>query len=257
MMAKQITIRELTESELIEWYYKSSETKKYVDFYVEELKKYHQPMLEINCGTGEILKSLVASGIACDGLDCAAEQIKICGEELTRNNLESTLYNFDYNNYSLPNKYNTIFIPQSTLCMISDLGAVKQFLKNVYETLENGGSLLFDLYIPWKDITDYHSNKWSSGNAIENPETGEIFVYSYSCDIDLAKQIRTTNSKYELYKDGKLVSVHFDTSQSRWFTDNEMHMLLEEIGFSSVSSTKIFQDSDLDYSTLFVASKLN
>lgn len=257
MMAKEITIRELTENELIEWYYKSAETKKYVEFYVSELKKYQQPMLEINCGTGEILKRLVEEGIVCHGLDCAADQVKICGDELTRMNLESTLYSFDYNNFSLPNKYNTIFIPQSTLCMISDLDAVKQFLKNIYESLENGGTLLFDLFIPWKDITDYHSNKWSSGNAIENQETGEIFVYSYSCDIDLAKQIRTTNSKYELYKDGKLISVHFDTAQSRWFTDNEMQIILEDIGFSSVSYSKIFQESELDYSTLFVATKLN
>ena len=134
-MAKEITIRELTENELIEWYYKSAETKKYVEFYVSELKKYQQPMLEINCGTGEILKSLVAEGIVCHGLDCAADQVKICGDELTRQNLESTLYSFDYNHFSLPNKYNTIFIPQSTLCMISDLDAVKQFLINIKAVL--------------------------------------------------------------------------------------------------------------------------
>lgn len=257
MMAKEITIRELSENELIDWYYKSAETKKFVDFYVSELKKYQQPMLEINCGTGEILKNLLANGIECHGLDCAAEQVKICSEDLSQQNLNSTLYSFDYENFTLPQQYNTIFIPQSSFCLIHDLDTAKQFLKNIYNALQNGGTLIFDLYIPWKDITDYHTNKWTSGNSIENPETGEIFVYSYHCDLDLPNQIKTTHSKYELYKDGKLISVHFDVSQSRWYTDNEMKTILEDIGFNSITKTKILQDSDLDYSTLFVASKLN
>ena len=255
-MAKEITIKELTEAELIDWFYKASGTKQYVDFYVSELRKQQQPMLEINCGTGEILRRLNAEGVSCDGMDCAAEQIKICGDEISRLEYDSTLYCVDYNNFTLPKLYKTIFIPQSMLCMITDVEMATKFLTNVYNLLENGGTLLFDIYIPWKDITDYHSNKWSSGDAIENPETGEIFVYSYCCDLDLSQQIKTTNSKYELYKDGKLVSVHFDSSQSRWYNDNEMKIILENIGFSSVSFSKILKTSDLDYSTLFTATKL-
>ncbi|MCQ2973998.1 MAG: class I SAM-dependent methyltransferase [Bacteroidales bacterium] len=255
-MIKSLAINQLTEEQLVNWYAKIEANKKFVDFYTSELKKFQGPMLEINCGTGEILSKLLSAGISCDGLESSSEQIKICNNHLSEMNLTTNLYNLDFTDFNLPNKYNTIFIPQATFCMISDIEKAKHFLANVFSLLENGGSLIFDVFIPWKDIAEYDSRQWKIGNTLFDLETSEDFVHSYNYSFDLSEQIRIVHSKYELYKNGELVAQYFDVSKSRWYGNNELTMILESIGFNTIEKRKIFENNGNDYSTLFIASKL-
>jgi hypothetical protein len=123
-------------------------------------------------------------------------------------------------------------------------------------SLENGGTLILDIFVPWKSLLSNLDNCWKIGKTFYDIETGEDFVYSYFDSFDLSKQIRTTHSKYELYLNGELQSVRLDVVRNHWYGDNEFKLMLEKAGFDSVEYKQIFRKSDRDYSTLFIASKL-
>lgn len=227
-----------------------------VEFYVNLLQNYQAPMLEVNCGTGLILSKLQELGIACDGVEASAEQLRVCSERLNSIGKNAHLYNTDFADFEFPNKYRAIFVPNGTFCMIADYDKAFHCLEMLESSLENGGTLIMDIFVPWKSLTNRNNNSWKIGKSLFDPKTGEDFVFSYYDSFDLSKQIRTTHSKYELFVNGELNSVRLDVVRNHWYGDNEFALMLEKAGFDNVSYQRIFEKSEDEYSTLFIASKL-
>lgn len=250
-------IETISEEQLAGWYSKIQDnTAIYVDFYTDLLKNYKAPMLEINCGAGEILSRLQERGIYCDGLEASAQQLDVCNRKLVEAGKQAQLYNTELEGFTFPKKYNTIFIPYGSFCIIDCFESALHCLESIASSLENGGVLIMDIFIPWKRICSKKERVWKIGHTKTDPQTGEEFVFSFFDDFDLAAQIRTVHSKYEIFQNGEIKSVRLDTVQTRWYSDSEFKMLLEKAGFDNVSFKKIFAKSDDDYSTLFIASKL-
>jgi len=247
----------ITEEQLAEWYSKLEIGEdSCIDFYVDILKKYKAPMLEVNCGTGKILTRLQELGVYCDGLEASKEQLSICSERLNAIGKEAQLFNADFSDVILPNKYNAIFIPHGTFCIIADIEKAKHCLDLFFSALENGGTLVLDVFVPWKAIEKHNDKCWKISRTYYDPKTGEDFVFSYFDDFDFASQVRTTHLKYEVFCNGELVSVRFDVVRNHWYGNNELKLMLEKAGFDSVTSETVFYKSSDDYSTLFTASKL-
>ena len=214
----------MTEEQLAELYSKLDlQDEEVIQYYVNLLQKYKGPMLEINCGTGNILVKLQEMGIRCDGLDASVSQLKMCSEKLISLGLEAQLFNTDFSDFNLPNKYNAIFIPKGTFCIIADYDKAFHCLQMLSSSLENGGTLILDIFVPWKSLLSNLDNCWKIGKTFYDIETGEDFVYSYFDSFDLSKQIRTTHSKYELYLNGELQSVRLDVVRYHWYGDNEFN----------------------------------
>jgi len=257
-MAPDIKLTDtISEKQLATWYSKTEKWEdRFTELYSSLLKDYKSPMLEVNCGTGKILTALHNSGIYCDGLEASAEQLDVCNQKLVEEGWQAQLFNADFSEFTFPKKYNTIFIPNGSFCIIDEVDKAMHCLENIASALENGGTLILDIFVPWQRIISRDNKVWKVGGMEYNAETGEEFIFSYFDDFDLSAQIRTIHSKYEIFTNGEITSVRFDVSKTHWYGDNEFVMMLEKAGFGNISFRKIFENSPDDYSTLFIASKL-
>ena len=248
----------LNDDNLTQWYKMSdNEAADDAKFYVSELKKYSEPMLEVGFANGFVLTELLKSGIQCDGLESSEKQLTICKQNLEASGLTSTLYNADFSDFISQKKYKTIFVPRGTFCLITDYNLAKNCLKNYAMSLELGGTLLLETFVPWNGIVSSKEKIWKIGSKVTDENSGETFIYSYCESFDLSEQIRSVLGKYELFADGELVASRLDNVKSRWYGINEIKLMLQEAGFSKVDYKNIFVKNQFEYSTLFTATKLD
>lgn len=83
-------------------------------YYLDLIKNYGQPVLDVGCGTGRILLDYLAQGIDIDGVDNSPEMLKLCREKSAKAGLRPDLFFQPVEELELPRKYRTILIPSSS-----------------------------------------------------------------------------------------------------------------------------------------------
>ena len=80
-------------------------------FYSWLLSEKEGKILEVACGTGRILIPFFQRGRDIEGLDASQTMLNICKQNAKSSNLNPILYNQKMEEMSLPEKYDTIFLP--------------------------------------------------------------------------------------------------------------------------------------------------
>ena len=89
-------------------------------FYLDVIKKYGQPVLDIGCGAGRLLIDYLSQGIDIDGVDNSPEMIALCRENAEKKGLKPNLYIQSMTELQLPRKYKTILVPSSSMQLYSN-----------------------------------------------------------------------------------------------------------------------------------------
>lgn len=228
--------------------------KKDIEFYTNIIKPENAPVLEVACGTGRVLTSLLKSGVACDGLDISGPMLDICRQKFKKEQIKSDLFQQDVSIFDINKKYKTIFISGGSFQMLSTTELAIKALGRIYHHLQKGGSFICDLWIPWDEIIDARPNVWKTGRVATRPN-GEKLVVTYSKVFDLKNQQQNAIFKYELYKDNNLEKTHIDEIKLKWFGVEEFKYLLEKAGFSNVSVEERPMMTSHGISTVYIAGK--
>ncbi len=80
-------------------------------FYLDLIKKYGQPVLDIGCASGRLILDYLSQGIDIDGVDISPEMIALCKQNAERKGLKPNLYVESMTELNLPRKYKTILVP--------------------------------------------------------------------------------------------------------------------------------------------------
>lgn len=99
------------------WDVLRGDTSRWADrfFYLDVIKIYGQPVLDVGCGTGRLLLDYRAQGIDVDGVDNSPEMLAICRRKASAQDLAVTTYEQYMETLDLPRRYRTIVIPSSSL----------------------------------------------------------------------------------------------------------------------------------------------
>ncbi|HMD81166.1 MAG TPA: class I SAM-dependent methyltransferase, partial [Anaerolineales bacterium] len=108
-------------------------------FYLEIIRKYGQPVLDVGCGTGRLLLDYLQHGIDIDGVDNSPDMLAECRQKEANLGLSPNLYEQYVEVLELPRKYQTILIPSSSLQLIVEPEMVDQALKRLHNHLLPGG----------------------------------------------------------------------------------------------------------------------
>src|SRR5204863_514268 len=77
-------------------------------FYLEIVREFGHPVLDVGCGTGRILLDFLQLGIDIDGVDNSPEMLAICRERAAKLVLAPVLHQQEMESLDLPRQYRTI-----------------------------------------------------------------------------------------------------------------------------------------------------
>lgn len=202
-------------------------------FYLDVIKKYGQPVLDIGCGAGRLLIDYLLQGIDIDGLDNSPEMITLCGEKAQKKGLKPNLYVQSMTALYLPRKYKTILVPSSSFQLLLEPEAPLQAMKSISAHLESGGALA----APFMTLGQ-------GGAPLEGEFTGEATRpedgatvrrrgwYRFNPDTNMADSRDT----WEVIKDGQVIEseMHEQIPATRSYTQTEATELFEQAGFKDI-----------------------
>ena len=202
-------------------------------FYLEAVKKYGQPVLDVGCGTGRILLDFMGQGIDIDGIDNSPDMLRLCRQKAENLNLKPTVYQQEMDKLELPRKYQTILVPSSSFQLLLDASLPPIVMQRFYEQLLPGGVLV----MPFMTL-------WTPGQPLEDEYTREVMRtedgatvrrWQYS-RFDPATDFEHTIDRYEIIKDGQIIASeeHQQSPATRSYTQAQAIGLYQQAGFKDI-----------------------
>jgi SAM-dependent methyltransferase len=202
-------------------------------FYLDVVKKYGQPALDIGCGTGRLLLDFMQQGIDIDGVDNSPEMLALLKQKAEKLNLKPTVYQQEMYELSLPRKYQIILVPSSSFQLLVDEKLPPLAMDRFYEHLLPAGILVMPFMTLWK-----HGDPLESEFAREavRPEDGAtVRRWQYS-RFDPETNLEDTIDRYEIVRDGNVIASeeHRQSPATRSYTQEQAAALYQKAGFKDI-----------------------
>lgn len=215
-----------------------------IDYFRRFIERFGEPALDVACGAGRLLLPYRRAGLDVDGADISADMIRLAGERLEAEGLETDLFVQPMHQLELPRRYRTILV-----CGGFALGGSREHdqeaLRRFHRHLLPGGALVFDYYLPYKD-----PDEWKFWPAVEReelpepwPEAGvrkraadgdEIELLIRLAALDPLEQVATRELRARLWRGGGVVEEEQHVLLERLYFRNELLDMLATAGFSDV-----------------------
>lgn len=228
------------------------------DFFRHVLAENPGRALDIGCGTGRLLVRFLSYGFEVEGLELSPDMLEICRRKAQAQGFAPVLYQQNMITMALPNKYRTIFIPCGSFMLVLDGEEAKQTMRRFYEHLEPGGILAFTLFDMFGPDTDIKIGEWVSRWRIPLPDDTEMEVLFYTHSINRVEQVYRGQRHYKVWQEGQVIREQFLDDTFRWYSLNEIRLLLELSGFELLSAKGVNltdEVSEKDWGMALVARK--
>ncbi|MGM0419682.1 MAG: class I SAM-dependent DNA methyltransferase [Bacillota bacterium] len=118
--------------------------------YIHLLLDYHNfktpgSVLELACGTGNMMVHFIKDEIPVDGLDASEEMLKIARNKLNGFELEPEFYHRDFLNIPEHKSYDLVYSIFDSLNYVLDTNELKEVFIQVKKVLQPHGCFIFDL----------------------------------------------------------------------------------------------------------------
>ena len=202
-------------------------------FFLDVIKKYGQPVLDVGCGTGRILLDFMQQGIDIDGVDNSPEMLTKLREKAAALNLHPTIYQQEMNQLDLPRRYQTILVPSSSFQLLLDSSLPPVTMKRFYEHLLPGGVLAMPFMTLWKKGDPLESEY--TKEVIRPEDNATVRRWSYT-RFDPETDFEHTIDRYEVLRDGQVTASeeHQQSPATRSYTQQQAIVLYQEAGFQEI-----------------------
>lgn len=204
-------------------------------FYLDIVKTYGQPVLDVGCGTGRLLLDYMQQGIEIDGVDNSPEMLALCRQKGNNLNLQPTLFQQEMATLALPRRYRTIIVPSSSFQLVLQPEQTKQTIQRFYEHLQPGGVLVMPFMIIW-EAGDPLQTDWRLIAEVIKPEDGDTVRRWGRTRYEPEIQLEHTEDRYEIVRNDEIIFTenHQRSPATRWYTQAETRVLYEEAGFTNI-----------------------
>ncbi len=202
-------------------------------FFLDVIKKYGQPALDIGCAGGRLLLDYLSQGIDIDGVDVSPEMITICKQNAEKKSLKPNLYVQSMTELNLPRKYKTILVPSSSFQLLLKPEQPAQAMRCIYDHLESGGVFATPFMALWGEGAPLEGEFTSEATRPEDGATvRRTGWYRYNPET----QTEDTRDTWEIIKDGQVLEseVHEQAPATRTFSREQAIALFEEAGFKDI-----------------------
>ncbi len=183
-------------------------------------------LIEIGCGSGNLVSKFVNNGFYYVGLDLSEDMLTLA----KTSNPTAVFVKEDMRNFNLGTKADAIIITGRTISYLLNNNDIVDTFTSVHKNLNNNGIISFDCidankFIPQIDAAKkvVHSasfnNKHYQRNSIWKVNVANGFCFDWA------------SIYYEKSAEGNLIEIGKDNSTIRSFTQNEMVLFLTITGF--------------------------
>ena len=208
-------------------------------FFLDVVKKYGQPVLDVGCGTGRILLDFLQQGIDIDGVDNSPEMLARLKQKAEQLNLQPTIYQQEMDRLDLPRKYQTILVPSSSFQLLLDEALPPVAIRRFYEHLLPGGVLTMPFMTLWKEGDPLESE---FTREVVRPEDGATIRRWSSVRFEPDTDLEHTIDRYEILREGQVVASeeHRQSPATRSYTQGQAVKLYQEAGFTNIQVLREF-----------------
>jgi len=195
--------------------------------YLECAKEAQGPILEPMCGTGRFLLPMLERGYIVTGFDYSPYMLDVCRKKSKELGLNPELVEATFETFIPRSKYNLIFIPSGSFCLLTDQKQILQALKFISSWLAPKGKFIFEVET-LKSI-ETQQGVWK-GSWVSKPN-GSLIVLNTLSKFDETSQIKTILCRYELWERNAISLVEVENFQLRLYEPSEIESLLYQSGF--------------------------
>jgi len=123
-----------------------------IPFYLKQIKKYGEPVLEIACGTGRITIPVREQGIQITGLDISGPMLAFAKKKAASKDVHIEWVRADYRNFNLDKKFALILLPFNSIAHLHSLESIESCFYSVKKHLKDSGRFVIDIFNPRLDI---------------------------------------------------------------------------------------------------------
>jgi hypothetical protein len=143
------------------------------------------------------------------------------------------LHNQLMENFSLPKKYDAIFVASGSFQLLISSENTLNSLGCVLDHLSDDGFLLVDIFVPWDSIIVQKRNDYHVTRDVVRPD-GKRSIVLERFEIDIPNQVKRGTYRYEFYDQEQLTDCITDDLSIRWYWKDEFLCLLKNAGFSRI-----------------------
>jgi SAM-dependent methyltransferase len=223
-----------------------------VAFYLDCVRQFGGPVLELATGTGRVLIPLAEAGHEVAGIDISPAMLRVAREKLERRPelaARVRLVEADMTDFALGREFALALIPARAFQILTEPSAQRATLTRIRKHLRPGGYLVLDLFDPRFELLLAQADSAGLEREARDQATGDLVRRQVLArHVDFLRQTLSETLRIERFDaSGKLLE-HEETSWTlRWMMRQEVQYLLELCGFAPVAEYSDFRRSPPAY----------
>jgi len=223
-------------------------------FFEKRLRANGGRALEIACGSGRLLLPLLRDGIEVEGLDTSPEMLERLRAKAGAISLNPTLYQRPMQDFDLPGRYRTVFVPAASFGILVEPDEIHAALACFLRALEPGGELL----VPVSEASaeDRPIFDWRERRNVQVPEYDARLVAHERTAYEDGGRTQHWMLRYTVEQPGQPDEVFFREHRLRHYGADEFASLLAAAGLERIAVRRGYTDpesSDPDDNLVFSA----